>query len=53
MEDYETICNVSHKRMLEISAYIRDQMDRGLRGDTSDLKMIPTFVDSVCTGICL
>lgn len=51
MEELETICNISVERMLEISAYVQDQMDKGLKGETSDLKMLPSFVDSVCSGM--
>ena len=51
MEELEKICNISVERMLEISAYVRDQMDKGLKGESSDLKMLPSFVDSVCTGM--
>ncbi len=50
MDSYETICNVSLERMKEISAYIQDQMDKGLKGEKSDLKMLVSFVDDVCTG---
>ena len=50
MDSYETICNVSLERMKEISAYIQDQMDNGLKGEKSDLKMLVSFVDDVCTG---
>lgn len=51
MEEYEDICNISTRRMDEISHYIQDQMDKGLCGEPSDLKMLPSFVDSVCNGI--
>lgn len=51
MEEYEDICNISAQRMGEISHYIQDQMDKGLRGEPSDLKMLPSFVDSVCNGM--
>ena len=50
MEEYEKICDVSVERMLEISAYVRDQMNKGLKGEPSDLKMLPSFVDTVCSG---
>ena len=36
--------------MNEISAYIQDQMDKGLKGEPSDLKMLDSFVDDVCSG---
>lgn len=52
MEDLEQICNISVERMRGISAYVQDQMNRGLRGEPSDLKMLPSFVDSICTGKC-
>ena len=45
MEDLEQICNISVERMRGISAYVQDQMNRGLRGEPSDLKMLPSFVD--------
>lgn len=51
MEELEQICNISLERMRSISAYVQDQMDRGLRGEPSDLKMLPSFVDSICTGM--
>lgn len=50
MEQYESICNISLERMKEISAYIQDQMDKGLKGEPSDLKMLDSFVDDVCSG---
>ena len=50
MEECEKICDVSVERMLEISAYVRDQMNKGLKGEPSDLKMLPSFVDTVCSG---
>lgn len=50
MEQYESICNISLERMKEISAYIQDQMDKGLKGESSDLKMLDSFVDDVCSG---
>ena len=50
MDSLESIFEVSVERMHEISAYIRDQMDKGLRGEPSDLQMLPSFVDDVCTG---
>lgn len=51
MDTYESICNVSLERMKEISEYIQDQMDKGLKGEKSDLKMLISFVDNVCTGM--
>ncbi len=51
MESPEKICEITLERMQEISAYIRDQMDKGLRGEPSDLQMLPSFVDDVCTGM--
>jgi len=51
MEEYEDICNISTQRMDEISHYIQDQMNKGLCGESSDLKMLPSFVDSVCNGM--
>ena len=50
MEQYESICNISLERMKEISAYIQDQMNKGLKGESSDLKMLDSFVDDVCSG---
>ena len=50
MEEYEKICDISVERMLEISAYVRDQMNKGLKGEPSDLKMLSSFVDTVCSG---
>lgn len=50
MESLESICEISVERMQEISAYIRDQMDKGLKGEPSDLQMLPSFVDDVCSG---
>ena len=51
MESLENICEISLERMKEISAYIRDQMQKGLSGEPSDLQMLPSFVDDVCSGI--
>ena len=50
MEQYESICNISLERMKEISAYIQEQMEKGLKGESSDLKMLDSFVDDVCNG---
>ena len=51
MEEYENISNICNQRIDEISHYIQDQMNKGLRGESSDLKMLPSFVDSVCNGM--
>ena len=50
MNNYEDICDISVEQMLAISSYIQKEMVLGLQGQPSDLKMIPSFVDSVCTG---
>ena len=50
LDNYERICDISVERMLTISSYIQKEMVFGLQGQPSDLKMIPSFVDSVCTG---
>ena len=50
MDSYERICDISVEQMLAISSYIQKEMVFGLQGQPSDLKMIPSFVDSVCTG---
>lgn len=50
MDSLESVFEISVERMQEISAYIRDQMDKGLKGEPSDLQMLPSFVDDVCTG---
>ena len=50
MEECIAICNLPLERMYEISSYIQNQMDKGLRGEKSDLKMLVSFVDDVCSG---
>lgn len=50
MEEYAAICDLTLDRMKQISSYIQDQMEKGLKGERSDLKMLVSFVDSVCTG---
>ena len=51
MDNYELICDIPVEQMHTISSYIQKEMVAGLQGQPSDLKMIPSFVDSVCTGI--
>ena len=50
MEEIGDICSMPLKRMREAATYIQDQMEKGLKGEPSDLKMLPSFVDSVCDG---
>lgn len=50
MEEIENICSMPLEYMKKVAAYIQDQMIKGLKGEPSDLKMLPSFVDSVCTG---
>lgn len=50
MEEIGDICSMPLKRMREVATYIQDQMEKGLKGEPSDLKMLPSFVDSVCDG---
>lgn len=50
MEEIENICSMPLEHMKKVAAYIQDQMIKGLKGEPSDLKMLPSFVDSVCTG---
>lgn len=50
MEEIENICSMPLEHMQKVAAYIQDQMVKGLKGEPSDLKMLPSFVDRVCTG---
>lgn len=50
MEEIENICSMPLEHMQKVAAYIQDQMIKGLKGEPSDLKMLPSFVDSVCSG---
>lgn len=50
MEEIENICSMPLEHMKKVAAYIQDQMIKGLKGEPSDLKMLPSFVDGVCTG---
>ena len=50
MEEYADICDLPLERMKKISSYIQEQMDKGLKGEKSDLKMLVSFEDDVCTG---
>ena len=51
MEEYADICDLPLERMKKISSYIQEQMDKGLKGEKSDLKMLVSFVDDVCKGV--
>ena len=53
MEDLEREFLFPVDEMKKLSDYMSDQMALGLMGEPSDLKMLPSFVISLATGIKL
>ena len=51
MEDLKSIFSFSLEKMRSLSDYMDTQMTFGLEGKESDLKMLPSFVTSLATGI--
>lgn len=51
MEELREIFSFPLEKMINFSAYVKTQMSEGLGGGESDLKMLPSFVSSLATGI--
>lgn len=50
MSQLKDVFSFPVEKMVAFSTYMREQMEAGLIGAESDLKMVPSFVSSLATG---
>lgn len=51
MSQLKDVFSFPVEKMVAFSTYMRKQMEAGLVGAESDLKMVPSFVSSLATGM--